>query len=284
MANLTARFQLIDQMSQKMADIANNGESMLSKWESAGDAASAALDGISSSASNVAAAADGVASSIGSIEGAVSGAGSAADELAESLDRYGAAADEAAEKADYWTNAVGGYDKAMLEASYSTKELVDMGLKSTAALDDLNDMMALCEKSSDELSKSVEAAAGIHDDLTAAVKKTGDQLEDLMQNELRATPMLRCRITRLFCRPARKTSTNWRLRLNRQAMRRRPWRKPTVRPATQPTRCLRPPKRPATRQKTPERLVLMLSKRSLRPSLRRASRPRSRRSHPRFTS
>ena len=154
MANLTARFQLIDQMSQKMADIANNGESMLSKWESAGDAASAALDGISSSASNVAAAADGVASSIGSIEGAVSGAGSAADELAESLDRYGAAADEAAEKADYWTNAVGGYDKAMLEASYSTKELVDMGLKSTAALDDLNDMMALCEKSSDELSKS----------------------------------------------------------------------------------------------------------------------------------
>lgn len=84
MANLTARFQLIDQMSQKMADIANNGESMLSKWESAGDAASAALDGISSSASNVAAAADGVASSIGSIEGAVSGAGSAADELAES--------------------------------------------------------------------------------------------------------------------------------------------------------------------------------------------------------
>lgn len=184
MANLTARFQLIDQMSQKMADIANNGESMLSKWESAGDAASAALDGISSSASNVAAAAaDGVASSIGSIEGAVSGAGSAADELAESLDRYGAAADEAAEKADYWTNAVGGYDKAMLEASYSTKELVDMGLKSTAALDDLNDMMALCEKSSDELSKSVEAAAGIHDDLTAAVKKTGDQLEDLMQNE-----------------------------------------------------------------------------------------------------
>ena len=78
MANLTARFQLIDQMSQKMADIANNGESMLSKWESAGDAASAALDGISSSASNVAAAADGVASSIGSIEGAVSGAGSQA--------------------------------------------------------------------------------------------------------------------------------------------------------------------------------------------------------------
>ena len=53
MANLTARFQLIDQMSQKMADIANNGESMLSKWESAGDAASAALDGISSSSSNV---------------------------------------------------------------------------------------------------------------------------------------------------------------------------------------------------------------------------------------
>lgn len=183
MANLTARFQLIDQMSQKMADIANSGEAMLSKWESAGDAASAALDGISSSASNVATAADGIVSSIGGIEGAVGGAGSAADELTEALDRYGMAADEAAGKADYWTNAVGGYDKAMLEASYSTKELVDMGLKSTAALDDLNDMMALCEKSSDELSKSVEAAAGIHNDLTAAVKKTGDQLEDLMQNE-----------------------------------------------------------------------------------------------------
>lgn len=162
MANLTAKFQLIDEMSQKLEGIAATGEAMLDNWESAGDAASAALDGISSSASSVESSLDG-ATSI--------------------LEKYNAAADDAAQKTDYWTNAVGGYDKAMMEATYSTQELVDMGVKSTAALDDLNDMMALCEKSSDELSKSVEASAGIHDELTASIKKTGDQLDDLMQNE-----------------------------------------------------------------------------------------------------
>ena len=161
MANLTAKFQLIDEMSQKLEGIAVTGEAMLDNWESAGDAASAALDGISSSASSVESSLDG-ATSI--------------------LEKYNAAADDAAQKTDYWTNAV-GYDKAMMEATYSTQELVDMGVKSTAALDDLNDMMALCEKSSDELSKSVEASAGIHDELTASIKKTGDQLDDLMQNE-----------------------------------------------------------------------------------------------------
>ena len=162
MANLTAKFQLIDEMSQKLEGIAATGEAMLDNWESAGDAASAALDGISSSAS--------------SLESSLDGATSI-------LEKYNAAADDAAQKTDYWTNAVGGYDKAMMEATYSTQELVDMGVKSTAALDDLNDMMALCEKSSDELSKSVEASAGIHDELTASIKKTGDQLDDLMQNE-----------------------------------------------------------------------------------------------------
>lgn len=162
MANLTAKFQLIDEMSQKLEGIAATGEAMLDNWESVGDAASAALDGISSSASSVESSLDG-ATSI--------------------LEKYNAAADDAAQKTDYWTNAVGGYDKAMMEATYSTQELVDMGVKSTAALDDLNDMMALCEKSSDELSKSVEASAGIHDELTASIKKTGDQLDDLMQNE-----------------------------------------------------------------------------------------------------
>lgn len=162
MANLTAKFQLIDEMSQKLEGIAATGEAMLDNWESAGDTASAALDGISSSASSVESSLDG-ATSI--------------------LEKYNAAADDAAQKTDYWTNAVGGYDKAMMEATYSTQELVDMGVKSTAALDDLNDMMALCEKSSDELSKSVEASAGIHDELTASIKKTGDQLDNLMQNE-----------------------------------------------------------------------------------------------------
>lgn len=183
MANLTARFQLIDEMSQKMAGIASSGEALLEKWESAGDAANAAMDAISSSADSAISAADGVAVSVDSIEQAVTGAESAASELADVLDQYGAAADEAASKADYWTNAVGGYDKAMLEATYSTKELVDMGLKSSAALDDLNDMMAMCEKSSDNLAKSVSASADIHDALTESIKKTDDQLDALMQSE-----------------------------------------------------------------------------------------------------
>lgn len=62
MANLTAKFQLIDEMSQKLEGIAATGEAMLDNWESAGDTASAALDGISSSASSVESSLDGATS------------------------------------------------------------------------------------------------------------------------------------------------------------------------------------------------------------------------------
>ena len=83
MANLTARFQMIDEMSQKMANLAAGGQTMLDKWESAGDAASAAMDAISSSASYAVSAADGVATSIDSIEQAVSGAEEQARQTAQ---------------------------------------------------------------------------------------------------------------------------------------------------------------------------------------------------------
>ena len=44
------------------------------------------------------------------------------------------AMEKAAQATDYWTDAVGNYDKGCLEAVYSTEELVNMGFKTEDAL------------------------------------------------------------------------------------------------------------------------------------------------------
>lgn len=73
---------------------------------------------------------DGVAVSIDSLQGAADGAASSADTLSEQHEQlWGRSQGEAAAQTDYWTDAVGNYDKSALEAVYSTEELVEMGLK-----------------------------------------------------------------------------------------------------------------------------------------------------------
>lgn len=50
MADLLARFKLVDEMSDKLGKMAEKGQSMTEQWERAGDAASAALEGITGGA------------------------------------------------------------------------------------------------------------------------------------------------------------------------------------------------------------------------------------------
>ena len=112
MANLTAKFKLIDEMSDRMEAIADSGHSLLSEWEQMGGTAN-------SSFGTAASAADGVASSFNGVSNSAA---------------------EAAQATDHWTDAVGNYDKGALEAIYSTEELVEMGLKSADALAEQDEM------------------------------------------------------------------------------------------------------------------------------------------------
>lgn len=140
MADLTAKFQMIDEMSSKLDAVGQSGERMVNTFEQAESAINSAVSGVSSSASGATASVDGVAASI----------------------------ESAAQQTDHWTDALGNYDQGLLEATYSTQELVDMGLKSSEAMSDLEAAMSLCEKSAQQLDASMESGVTSQQNLTTA--------------------------------------------------------------------------------------------------------------------
>ena len=151
MANLTAKFKLIDEMSDRMEAIADSGHSLLSEWEQMGGTAN-------SSFGTAASAADGVATSFNGVSNSAA---------------------EAAQATDHWTDAVGNYDKGALEAIYSTEELVEMGLKSADALAEQDEMFALCERSAEALTRSMEAATDIENELSQAQEEAAKTAEEM---------------------------------------------------------------------------------------------------------
>lgn len=158
MADLLARFKLVDEMSDKLGSMAEKGQSMTEQWERAGDAANAALEGIAGGVSTAVSSVDGIATSIDHLQDAMG-------------------------QADYWTDAVGNYSRELLEATYSTEELVEMGLKSANALEEQNRMLELCEQSASELGRSMDATAQIQQDLSAAMDEAAQTADRLADNE-----------------------------------------------------------------------------------------------------
>lgn len=158
MADLLARFKLVDEMSDKLGSMAEKGQSMTEQWERAGDAANAALEGIAGGVSTAVSSVDGIATSIDNLQDAMG-------------------------QADYWTDVVGNYSRELLEATYSTEELVEMGLKSADALEEQNRMLELCEQSASELGRSMDATAQIQQDLSAAMDEAAQTADRLADNE-----------------------------------------------------------------------------------------------------
>lgn len=169
MASLTAVFELVDRISDKLDAIADSGADAVSQWEQAEATADAAFGAAESGGQRAAQSVDGVAS--------------AAKEMNDTLDDASRSMDDAASSTDYWTAAVGNYSKEALEAVYSTEELVEMGFKTQEALeaeanaaqaaeealDDLEEQSSDTEDSQDDMGGAgVTAAQGIASALTAA--------------------------------------------------------------------------------------------------------------------
>lgn len=169
MADLTARFKIIDDMSAKLDAIGNCGDQMLDVFEQAESAINSAVNGVSSGAASAVTSVDGVAASIA----------------------------DAAQQTDHWTDALGRYDQELLEATYSTQELVDMGLKSSDAMEQLEQAMSLCGKSAQQLESSIESGAASQKDLTTAQQQAekviraltdaGGEAAEAQQNLTRAS-------------------------------------------------------------------------------------------------
>lgn len=183
MAGLTARFSLIDEMSDKMSSMANAGQDMMERWEQAGQIAGSAIDGVTSSAAQAVSTIDGVAHSISDLQSVANGAESSASGLSTAISEFDSAIDGAVAGTDHWTASAQTYDKAALDMVYTTEELVDMGLKSADALREQEEMFALCEQSERMLNDAMQASVSVQEELSSVVEKSDEVMRSLSDNE-----------------------------------------------------------------------------------------------------
>lgn len=183
MADLLAKFRLVDEMSDKLGSMAQSGQSMAEQWVAAGEATNTVFDGMAGAVTAATSSVDGVATSIDNLQEVTDNAAVSADMLAETINNYDNIASEATTQTQYWTQAIGNYDKSLLEAVYTTEELVEMGFKSADALQEQERMFALCEQSASNLNKSIEATTNIQNELSTAIGKASEVTAGLSNNE-----------------------------------------------------------------------------------------------------
>lgn len=158
MAELSTRFRIIDEMSQKLENIADAGDKMVDSWENAEQATSSAIENITRGAENMS-----------------------------------RATANAAEGMEGWTEAAENYDKAALEATNSLEELVKMGLKSEKVLQEQQDAANTAAENYSYVKQALEEAAEAQNGLTAA-QKEADKLSEKMEESSRNTAELQNRL------------------------------------------------------------------------------------------
>ncbi len=115
MAGVSIKFKAVDEISARFEAMFSEGEKALDAFERLGNGADLAYSAV------------------------VDGTMEAADAI-----------DKATKSTDYWTDAIGNYDKGAMEAVYTTEELVEMGFKTEEALSELADSV---DKATEELDK-----------------------------------------------------------------------------------------------------------------------------------
>lgn len=155
MADLTARFSMVDDISDNLSRMAETGQSMLNQWSQAGDTANAAFDNLAETAATTATTANNIAASISNLQEVSNGASSSADSLSDTLNNYDAAAGEMAEQSE----------------------------RTAEALEEQDRMLEHCERSADSLSDAIETAGDTHAELSEAMEAAGETARELADNE-----------------------------------------------------------------------------------------------------
>lgn len=180
MADLLARFRLVDEMSDKMSRMADSGRDMMKQWEQAGEATNSAFDDISSGVSRATSAVDGVASSVDDIRGAANRASSSVNNLSGSMDDYGSAAREAASETDDLARATEEVSDNADDAGSSGVDAINgiagalAGAGITAKVAEIAAAVYDLADSFSEAEKTVIAQTGA----------TGQELDNLMDSSL----------------------------------------------------------------------------------------------------
>ena len=143
MANLTAVFNLVDNISSKLDAIASRGESSVESWERIGEAADTALE-------------SGV---------------SAADGIANSVDDYNSSLNKAASTTDSWGDALDENSAALDEMEAATQQAAD-------ASDELEDAVGDAADTVEELGKSVDETTEQTEEMGKQSEESGEKMMD----------------------------------------------------------------------------------------------------------
>lgn len=180
MADLLARFRLVDEMSDKMSRMAESGRDMMKQWEQAGEATNSAFDDISSGVSRATSAVDGVASSVGDIQGAANRASSSVNNLSGSMDDYSSAISDAVSETDDLAQATEEVSEQADDAGSSGVDAINgiagalAGAGITAKVAEIAAAVYDLADSFSEAEKTVIAQTGA----------TGQELDNLMDSSL----------------------------------------------------------------------------------------------------
>lgn len=138
MANLTAKFKLIDEMSAKLDKIAQSGHNALSQWEQAGAAIDSAFGDAVDNTVHVAQSLDSTSDSIEELTSVSTKAANAVDDLSAANNRTEEALEDVANDADKASDKVKDYGEESEEAGRKSEEF---GEKSEDALRSIEELL-----------------------------------------------------------------------------------------------------------------------------------------------
>lgn len=100
--------------------------------------------------------------------------------VSDGADQASNAMDKATKSTDYWTDAIGNYDKGAMEAIYTTEELVEMGFKTEDALSEVADTAEKASEEMDKFGKESEEAAEKSDEFGNKSQNAITGLEEVL--------------------------------------------------------------------------------------------------------
>ena len=203
MAELLARFRMIDEMSSRLEQMSQRGQKIITAFERIGTSGSAAFDGVNKKMASVSQAADKVSRGLSSVSGAagktsasvhalsksVSDAADTQDALSGAMEKAGKAADKLADSGNVSAEAQGTLAEASENAEKAMRELDAAQREAVAALENYNAVLDSGADNMDELSEAEERnqrAAERLAEADAKASKAAEKLSDATEEAANA--------------------------------------------------------------------------------------------------
>lgn len=179
MADLLARFKLIDEMSDRLSRISEAGRSMVEQLEYAGGAADTVFAGIADGTASAVSAADGTASALDGLQEAADNAAASAGQLSDTISGYGDVAGSAAGQIDDLEGAVAEQEETMRQCEQAAEGLGDSLKQACETEEKLAETMEEAARISEELSDNDKVSAETREALAGASQEAADAMQEL---------------------------------------------------------------------------------------------------------